>query len=266
MMTVKQLVENWIHVSPDHDVNPILVEEGAATTMADFLGEDKSDPGATGKNIYSNPQNLPTAIASILNKSQNRANFHPAVDTPEEVKKTYASYIKEIDGNPFFHIDNNEHTKQRYDSNDYNKLIDNVVSLYDGVAAEDKNKIKNSIADMAKSVFSQAKAEQWKNLFSQSTIDYSDIRTPKLYIFYTTLYMKHEDKGKAGVTNVQEYTVNKATYSILGDLIIASAEQLVALEKKNVDDWLTESTSPERNDPKLCFKVQPYGTNAKEMA
>jgi len=265
-MTVKQLIENWIHVSPNSDFHPLLVEEGAATTMADFLGDDTSDPGARGKNIYANPQNLPTAISSILNKSQKRANFHPAVDTPEEVKKTYASYIKEIDENPFLHIDKNEHTKQRYDSNDYNKLIDNVVSLYDGITAKDKDKIKNSIAEMAKSVFSQTKAEQWKNLFSQSTIDYSDVRAPKLLIFYTTLYMKHEDKGKAGVTNVQEYTVNKATYSILGDLIIASADQLVALDKKNVDDWLSESTSPERNDPKLCFKVLPYGAKAKEMA
>lgn len=229
-----------------------------ATANGNFVGSDGSDPGAEGEIIYSDPRNLPTAIASILNQSQNRANFHPATQQPDEVRTTYAEYIRQIDVNPFFHLTKNDFKKQKYESSDYNKLIDDVVSLYDGVSQQDKEKIKQAIAQMAKSVFSQSTAEVWNNLFSQATIDYSDIRNPKFLIFYTTLYMKKEDKGKDGVETRQEYTVNRTEYTILGDLIKTYAKTLAKLDKKNIDDWMSESATPERQNAKLCFEVKPY--------
>jgi len=260
-MNIKQVIQSWIYFQPESNIFLSIANanpNSGATTGADFLGNNTSDPGATGKVIYSDPRNLPTAIASILNHSQNKAGFHPASDSPDVVRQKYELYIREIDANPFLHIEKNDRKSQKYESSDYNRLIDDVVSLYDGVSSQDKENIKNSIAQMAKSVFSQSKSEVWNNLFSQATIDYSNPANPILYIYYTTLYMKREDRGKDGVETRQEYTVNKAQYLILPELIRAHASSLANLDKKNIDDWMSESSTPEKQGVKLCFEVLPY--------
>ena len=252
-MTLQQLVETWIFVSPDHDVFPDAAGGSSATVGANFLGTDNSDPGARGEQIYSDPKNLPTAVASIMNHSQKKAKFHPASDTPEEVARAYNEYIRQIDNTPFFHLQKNERTDQTYNSKNYNKLIDQVVKLYDGITEADRNKIKNSIADMGKAVFGESSAEQWKNIFSQTTIDKVEEGYAKIYIYYTSLYMKHEE-GKSEV-EVQKYSVNRAEYIVLDDIIRAYAEKLASLDKKNIDDWLDESSTPERENAALCFEV-----------
>jgi len=254
----QEIVEAWISGALTTESRlQIIAESTAASTIANFLGTDQSDPGATGSNIYSDPKNLPTAVASILNRSQNKANFHPASQTPEVVAQRYADYITEIDRIPFMSLQKNDQHKQAYNSSNYNVLIDNIVSLYDGVSQQDKNQIKESIANLAKSVFTETKSEVWTNLFSQATLNYVSATDIKLYIYYTTLYMRHEDKGKDGVSDHQEYTVNRVEYKVLTEMIGHYAQQLAKLDKKNIDDWTGESSTPEKAGYKLCFNVEP---------
>lgn len=231
-------------------------EDGAATARGTFLGDDTSDPAAKGVEIYSDPRNLPTANASILGHTQNRANFHPASMTAEELLAAFKPYTIEIDKTPFFALKEDKSDEQKFYSKDYNVLIDQVVSLYDGASSEDQSKLKNAIADMAKSVFGQERSEKWKNLFSQSTLDMNSV-PPTIMIYYTSLHMSHDSSGKSDV-NEQSYIVKKTSYFVLTDLIVTYASQLAGLDKQSVDDWLTSGTSPEVPDPALCFDVLPY--------
>ncbi|MOA69550.1 hypothetical protein D3C78_1978070 [compost metagenome] len=52
----------------------------------------------------------------------------------------------------------------------------------------------------------------------------------------------------------QDYEVRMATYLVLPDLIRAHASTLAGLDKKSVDSWMNDSTSPERPNVKLCFR------------
>lgn len=115
------------------------------------------------------------------------------------------------------------------------------------------DKIKTSITDMAKSVFGQRESEQWKNIFSQSTLDLTDLQNPRLYVYYTSLHMFHSQNGKSEVQE-QDYEVRMTTYLVLPDLIRAHASTLAGLDKKSVDSWMNDSTSPERPNVKLCFR------------
>jgi hypothetical protein len=56
----------------------------------------------------------------------------------------------------------------------------------------------------------------------------------------------------------QEYEVNRTSYFVLPDLIKAHAASLAKLQKTTIDDWAINSTSPEREDAKLCFEVKQY--------
>lgn len=256
-MPVREVVESWVHIIPKTALQPLSDDQASATARGNFLGQDTSDPDAKGTAIYTDTNNLPTAIASILNHSQTRANFHPANTPPEQLAAAFSAYVAEIDKNPFFHLETSESDKQSFYSSDYNLLIDQVVNLYKGVSSEDINQIKDSITDMAKSVFGQEKSEQWKNLFSQSSIDMSDLYNPKFYLYYTSLHMFHEKSGKSEVKE-QDYEVRTTTYLILPDLIKAHAETLAGLDKKSVDDWLDGATSPERPNAQLCFRPTAF--------
>lgn len=258
MSNVRQLVNDWVAggVSLAATASTLAVnteQAQYADTVGDFLGINTSAPNAKGIEIFADPRNLPTAISSIMTHTQNKADFHPAVQTPEVVAQRFSNYIIGMDNTPFFHLLTNDYVKQTFKSKDYNQLIDQIVSLYDGVSESDKSKLKSKITDMAKSVFSQSHSEKWENLFSQATIDYSNTREPKLYIFYTTLHMKHEKNGKSEVSE-QEYTVNRVEYSVLAELIHSYAETLSALVKTDVDDWMKVSSSPSNPTIKLCFE------------
>ncbi|MCF1502802.1 hypothetical protein L0F51_03345 [Afifella sp. H1R] len=252
---IPQIVGEWIHIVPrlSRTATRLSDDAAAATARGSTLGDDNSDPQANDTEIYSEPENLPTAISSIMNHAQKRSNFHPASSPPEDLYERYNDYITEVDDTPFFHLEKHDYVKQTFYSKDYNKLIDQVVSLYDSVSAGDQEKIKEDITDMAKSVFGENKSEQWRNLFSQSTIDFSNLSRPRVFIYYTTLYMRHEENGKSEV-NEQEYMVHRTEYAVLSDLIHAYANELASLDKTSVDDWLDDSTTPERESAALCFK------------
>ncbi len=257
--SVREIVNAWIHDLPDLSVASIVTsDEKAATSRANFLGEDNSDPAAAGMDIYSKEKNLPTAVSSIMNHNMTKAKFHPAAEDPKTLYASFLKYVEVIDSCPFLHLTRTEKQQQSFSSKNYNQLIDQVVGLYDSVSQSDKNKIKDSIANIAKSVFSQTKSDAFTNLFSEVTLDF-DRPNPKLYLYFTQLRMKYEHKGlfKPDVEE-QEYTVHVTEYDVLKDVIKAYASELAKIDKTNLDDWLKESTTKERKDAALCFKVTPY--------
>ena len=87
-------------------------------------------------------------------------------------------------------------------------------------------------------------------------MDLSSFENPKIYIYYTTLYMKHDRNGKSEVSE-QAYEVSRTSSAVFTDLIRNHAEKLVSLDQKSVDDWATGATTPERSDPRLCFRPRP---------
>lgn len=254
-LTVRDVVHDWLQIQIA-DINQAWLRSDAntaATAAGNFLGKNDSDPNAQGIAIYKDPRNLPTAIASILNHTQNKAGFHPASIPADKLAAAFGSYVTEIDKTPFLHLVQNSSDKQKFESSNYNALIDRVVGLYDGVSSQDKEKIKQSIVDMAKSVFTQTHSEDWKNLFAQSTLDFTDYGNPTFILYYTSLYMYHDKNGKSDVAK-QEFEVRATKYQVLPEMIKAYAEKLVTLDVQSVDNWLSDNTSPKAQNIRLCFE------------
>ncbi|AYA47855.1 hypothetical protein [Ralstonia pseudosolanacearum] len=233
----------------------------SAAAVGDFLGKDTSDPGAKGEAIYSDPRNLPTAIASIMNHAQKRANFHPAKDTLDVLAKDFDRYVEEIDNTPFFHLLTHDGNERFFEGKDYNKLINSIVGLYDGVSQQDKDKLKNAIREMAENVFSQSHAKDKKTMFSQSTIDYSNPENPTIMIYYTALAMTH-DKNRKSEVSTQWYEVRRTRYLVLSSLIRTYAKELAAIDKQTIIGWTKDSTSQKQPNAKfeLCFPELAYET------
>jgi len=259
-LNITHLVESWIHVSPSFPIKEPPVNIFQVIARANMLGTDTNDPSSKGGKVYSEPQNLPTAIASILNHAENRANFHPQSQSGERLVCDFINYLQQIDLTPFFSLTKNESTVNKFESKNYNVLIDQIISLYDGVLSKsDENAMRKSIADMAKSVFGRDPLSDQKTIFLMTTIDMVNPLIPRILIYYTTLHMKYV-KGKSEIV-LQEYQVNKQEYVVLPDLIRACANKLSILPRISVDQWIIESTSPERVNAKLCFKISEAQRN-----
>jgi hypothetical protein len=255
-------VHDWVHGHPDGsavDVGFADTPQGT-TARGSFLGQNTSDPAARGELIFTDPQNLPTAVAILLTHAQNRADFHPVSANPASLLDGFLRYLAEIRSCPAFTETLNDQRQEFFDSSDYNVLVNQIAQTYVGVSHKDQLLLAQSMANMYRSVMSSDHAELWFNLFTQTTIDYSRPDDTRIYLYFTTLHMRHEvqHSGKTEtVLSEQTYFVRRAIYRVLPDVIGSNAKTFAALVYVNVDTWLNMATSPERADAlPLCFEVR----------
>lgn len=248
-------VSRWLVVDPGP---PVRAEGDAstATARATFLGTDTSDPAARGEAIYTDSKNLPTAVASILNNVQNKSGFHPATMSAEELLFRFGNYRAVIDETPFLSTEYDDTVSSSYNTKDVNVLFDQLTSIYEGVDPAYLARIKESIVNTAKSVFGSEHRTAYINLFAQSTLNMISPANPRVMLYYTQLSMRHES-GKDEVSQ-QSYFVRRLSFFVLVDRIKEFAEELAALDRITIDDWLTDATTPERPNAQSCFEVRPY--------
>jgi hypothetical protein len=252
-MNLNQLVQAWLHTT----YSPVkyMSSTNPTTSRANFLGYDNSDSGANGENIYNDPENLPTAIASILNHVQKVADFHPASQSPQEIGQSFSTYLRVLDTSPFFDAHPVRVHEKHFDNGNYNQLFSEIAKCYHGLTEDTYQEMRKSISNMARSVFdSSGSSQAWVNLFAQSTIDYLDNEYPKLFLYYSTFHMKKDTSGKSDVLS-QEFKVVENIFSINTSIIQAAAAELAEIDKKSVDDWLENSTSQENSNYQKCFTL-----------
>lgn len=75
-----------------------------------------------------------------MNHNQKKVDFYLGQLTPEQIAVKFADYVKALQTTPFFHLDEHESHKQSMYTKDYNKLIEQVSSLYDGLSSSEKEK------------------------------------------------------------------------------------------------------------------------------
>jgi len=256
------LIRLWVLGEPDRRTPNLLAAESTQGTTArgSFLGQNNSDPAARGRAIFTEPQNRPTAVAMLLSHAQIRADFHPASANPASLKDGFLRYLGEIRNCPAFAETLNDEKQEFFNSGDYNVLVNQIAQTYVGVSRADQLKLAQSMADMYRSVMSSDHAELWANLFTQTTLDYSRPDDTRVYLYFTTLHMKHEvdRSGKSErVLAEQTYFVRRAIYCALPDVMRANAPVFAQMTYRTVDDWLEMATTPERSGaPPLCFQVR----------
>lgn len=268
-MQLNEIIEKWLNeenyvslknISKDEvltkfeNFHPSLLagnQETSALSSGVFLGE-YVNTGDTGLDIYTKFENLPTAVASILNKVQVMSDFFPQSQSEEEIANKYPLYVECISRTPFFHLMSSEVQEQDFKVSNYDVLINQIMNIYEGIRDEDRKKIETSIRDMAKSLASKRTKRAKLNLFSQSTIDLRDVNSIHLYIYDTVLETYEQADGK-GEIGMQSYTVRKSKFVVLKDLIKAHADKLSTMDQKSVDDWLNDIKSPVKKDIQLCF-------------
>lgn len=241
------------------DVKKQLDNVNSLASNGVFLGNDESNLNngshKDGVEIFSNPKNLPTAISSILNEIQKRAAFFPSSSPDlEEAVIGFKDYLEGIDSSPVFSFSDRRVDAQKFESGDYNKFIDSIVSVYDGISAEDLNKLKDGIVGMAKSLFGDSTGTSSKEFFTQSVINTTKYKKPKILLTYMRLFMSYKEDGKKECKE-QEYKVYHIQHEVLSHVIHDYADQLAKFQMTSIKDWVNGITTPvPKNAKKLCFE------------
>lgn len=249
------MIRDWTQRKTSGNVNKLENEYGPATCRGNFIGQNNTDPAANGETIFTEPNNLPTALATILNHAQNLADFHPAFQSPDHLSGRLASYLTEISKIPFFKNDFHDSVHREFNHGDINALIAELLQLYSDFSPEERNDMAIAISEMGRSVFGNGEnAHSFMNLFATMTINANDPNNTRILLYYTNLEMHKFKDGKDTVAK-QSFTVWRHQFNVSQDKIREHAHDLAILTKKLVEEWIEGVTSKEESGRKSCYSL-----------
>lgn len=248
MANVRQLVEQWV-ANTGIEYNsivdaPYINTENVkyANAVAVFLGVDTSSANAKGVDIFLEPENLPTAIATIIARAQSVADYHPAKQSPEVFAEKFPAYAVSLDKVPFFSLTMNDNVKLSISAKDYASLANQIVSSFGVVGQIDKKSLTIKVIEIAEKVLGQGSTESSGGLLIISSIDYTSPREPKLYIYHTIMNRQNTQFAKPSPLCL-DVVVNRMEFAVLPELIRTYANTLSRLEKVSVKEWIYDSSS-----------------------
>lgn len=198
-----------------------------------------------------------TGCATVLDMARQSSGYNPLVLADDgENEKNFKDYIKRILDAPFFHIVSSDSSEYNNTTQDWNKLIDFISDLYDGVTDRDKKQIVKSIKSLVNIAASEVDEKQNKSLFIQSTLEV-DQEVIQLYIYSSNLTMQRTSKRMKPDSSDTHITIHKAVLNFYIDLWPSSAEKVMNKHVKRLDSWLDDNTAKEKTSKKVnltCLK------------
>ena len=188
----------------------------------------------------------------MLTIARSSSGFNPLSNDVTGQEPKFKQYLENVNESPFFDIPFSSTTTIKQTSQDYNKLIDDILALYEGITTGDKSKIKDSLLQMAKAATSRKETQQSQTLFAQNTIQGSGSDVT-VYIYYSTVQMTLKD-GKS--TSFQsDYEIMQARLNFFVDFWPIYAEKVMNVNYTAVNQWLNHMTTPPGNagSQKFCL-------------
>lgn len=230
-------------------------ESGAVITGS--KGEaDKADEELQKAVKAGNPEeafkNAPlNGCISVMTMARTKAGFDPTDIDDQAATGKFMQYSKNLQSAPFFHLISADVSHLEHHEKSWDKLIENVLDLYDGVSDSDKKSIRKSLGNIAAAAMNKAGATQTKNLFIQSEINYAD--EIKVFILWSKIQMTYES-GKS--TSTQEVIdVSKLELQFDKTMWPYYASMVLKYNISFIQKWLEENALPPQENAmeKVCF-------------
>ncbi len=195
-----------------------------------------------------------SGCTTILDMARIKANFNPIQPLKEGNLQAYNKYISEVLRCPFFHIEISDAVKYERKEKNWDKAIDDIVNLYEGIDSSNKEQIRKSLISLTKSATSRKDTKQCENLFVQNTLELKD--EIKIYIYYSSVALKeHSGKSTSRQTNLN---IVKTKLRFYKEYWENYAETVMKKHIKSIDDWLEDNSTPEGNEPHALTCLREY--------
>ncbi|KAG9065008.1 hypothetical protein KI688_002327 [Linnemannia hyalina] len=220
-----------------------------------------SPRGATGAELFRNPDNHADAAAAVMTYAGIQSGFRPALGLKGQASQ-FNEYVWRIATFPGFFLDRTEETVEQRTSQNIDYMINQIRSAYVGFGDADINGIIQSIQRMANSILNKSSRESDKAIFSQDAIQRSSYTT-YITLFYATLSMKLDQHGKKTYVE-QTYRIARTVIKLNTTFLIAYADELASiLGNGGLDEWGRQYSSP-TGDKLSCFETH-FNVAPKEV-
>lgn len=188
---------------------------------------------------------------TVMTLARTKAGFVPTDIDDIEGKNKFIQYSKNLQSAPFFHLKMSDvsHVEHKEESS-WDGTIANILGLYEGISAEDKEKISESLASLADAATSKAGTSQTKNLFVQSTIEYG--HEIGVYIYWSNISMVYES-GKS-TSRQGTIDITKMLLQFDKDMWPYYASIVLKYDISFIKDWLEQNSLKVKESIKrICF-------------
>ncbi len=193
-----------------------------------------------------------SGCTTVLDMARISSGYDPNSDMSGDNKENYKKYLKKIVDCPFFHLRLNICDTYNRNEKSWNDAITQIADLFTGVADKDKDKIIQSIKNLANVVASNRNTRQGTSIFSVSALN-TDKNTVEAYIYHSDISMR-ESKSKGSDCKETSLNIFKIYLDFRNDIWPEYAEKVFEKHYKAVDDWLDDNTTKQGNiESNLCI-------------
>lgn len=208
--------------------------------------------------------NYASGCTTVLSLAQKSTEYNPFYNSESEFFK----YLEAIIKCPFFLLASFEEICLERKEKNWNSMLDEIVNLYDGVMEIDRQKIKNSIINLIKSVCSQKKNFCSQKLFFQSVINVQNNKTSlkvtenetcdrvQVYLYYTVIDL-YDTKSKSVESRQSHVTMKRCTLDFNKSTWYENAHLIKKENASFVTDWLADKEMNVKNMPTLTSSILP---------
>lgn len=248
-------VRSITSVSPDQSTN-IATSAAVVLGLSDTAAIDKAMEEAIKtdreKAIEQFKKYPLLGCTTVLDMARVSSGYDPNGDMDDQnTKDKYNDYVNRIQTCPFFHLNMNERQTLNRTESSWSEAINQISSLFTGVASKDKEKISQAITNLANAVSSKSNTRQGITLYSVSAIN-SDEHTIEVYIYFSDISMISSSK-KGSDSKQTEIKITKTNLSFDTEMWAYYAEKVYDKHYKSIEDWLDDnSTKPGNLKTNLC--------------
>jgi len=147
-----------------------------------------------------------------------------------------------------------------YREENYNDLIDKIVNIYDSITGVDKNKLKNSVTQLAKAALSYSEQKNTNILFSQGVIASASKDDVKFYINSLHILFERQTGNTKSqptdkyVSRIQIKNILLKMHTFIYDKKIA--EILLDTTRSDLEEWIKKMKTKAKNKKEsmnYCF-------------
>nr|CBA74863.1 conserved hypothetical protein [Arsenophonus nasoniae] len=221
------------------------------------MTRDGKSTDITAEKLAESPAN---GLAIISTIAMGGIGYDPQKASMPGNSEAYITYAEEMKKNVLMMVEEDKLLDLNYREENYDDLIDKIVDIYDSITGADKQKIKNSVTQLAKAALSYSEQKNDSVLFTQGVIASANKDDVKFYINSShILFERQTGKTKSEptdkyVSRIQIKSIVLKMHTFIYDKKIA--EILLDTTRSDLEEWIRKMKTKAKDNKEVmnyCF-------------
>lgn len=179
---------------------------------------------------------------SIMDLALKHSGFQPTMPDSPNNYQNYLQYTNDVVTAPFFHLQYSDVKDLHEESENWDKLINSIVDLFEGVVEKDHTRIVSGLKQLAHAATSATEKIQTLNTFSQQVLR-MDNKEIQVALYSSRISMKASGGKCHPDRSVTDYKVNRAILTFYEELWPQCARMVAETKVIAVKDWVSAMSS-----------------------